>query len=79
MRREIFLLEVSGSQQCFHIGEIDELITKNLKYFYERRACLDYVPIFMGTRDECQRAASKLEPLLQSMRCGDDLKRARVH
>lgn len=79
MKGELYFLEVSGSQQCFHIGELTELVAKNLRAFVNQRIALDYVPIFIGTREECSRAADKLDPILQTMRCGDELKRARVH
>lgn len=75
----IWFLEWSNSQKCFHIGERDELLYKNLHSFINHRQTGDYVPIMMGTYQQCSDFAAKLEPVRQSIKCGGELKRARVH
>jgi len=46
-----------------------DMLTKN------RRACaadhsMDYVPLTIGTREECDAAASRLRPVLNERRSG---------
>lgn len=59
----------SQSQCSMHIEPVMEMLTEN------RRACaadrrMDCVPIAIGTREECDAAASRLRPVLNERRGG---------
>lgn len=59
----------SQSQCAMHIEPVMDMLTEN------RRACaadrpMDYVPIAIGTREECDAAANRLRPVLYARRSG---------
>ena len=59
----------SQSQCALHIEPLMDMLTKN------RTACaadhsMDYVPLTIGTREECDAAASRLRPVLNERRSG---------
>jgi len=60
---EIFVLEWSKSQKCFHIDSFAKCLKINLEAAMLNYNC-DYIPIFMGTEDECDRVADQLGPKL---------------
>lgn len=79
MKREKYFLEVSASQQCFHIDEAKELLFKNLRAFVNRGDPGEYVPVMMGTYEECQAVAEKLLPVMNGFKYREELKQSRVH
>lgn len=68
-RLAMHVLLWSQSQCALHIEPLMDMLTKN------RRACaadhcMDYVPLTIGTREECDAAASRLRPVLNERRSG---------
>ncbi|KEH08275.1 hypothetical protein GY14_20775 [Delftia tsuruhatensis] len=59
----------SHSQCAMHIEPVMDMLKQN------RQACatdrgMDYVPIAIGSREECDAAASRLRPYLNERRAG---------
>ena len=59
----------SQSQCAMHIEPVVDMLTENRRACAENRR-MDYVPIAIGTREECDAAASRLRPVLCERRSG---------
>jgi len=59
-----FVMLWSQSQNCFHIERVRDMYDANAMAFREDRR-MDYVPLHIGTEDECHALASKLRPTLR--------------
>ena len=70
MDSELYVLEVSGSQKRFHICKLSQATLKNLQAFYHRLWINDWIPVFVGTWEECSAMADRLEPILGAIRQG---------
>lgn len=56
----------SRKQNAFHIETLSSLTKKNVEAFALNRPLNDYHPIYMGTREECDKIADKARPRLVS-------------
>lgn len=54
----------SRKQNAFHIETLSSLTKKNVEAFALNRPLNDYHPIYMGTREECDKIADKARPRL---------------
>lgn len=61
---KLYFLEFSMSQGFFHIDGAVTLCKKNLAATV-RGSPNDYIPIFIGSLDECNRMADALRPKLK--------------
>jgi hypothetical protein len=56
--KEMFVLEWSPSQGCFHIQLLDEALESNRRRFSSKpRDMFDWIPMFIGTYRECEIVA----------------------
>jgi hypothetical protein len=56
--REMFVLEWSPSQRCFHIQLLDEALESNRRRFSTKpHDMFDWIPMFIGTYRECEIVA----------------------
>jgi hypothetical protein len=56
--KEMFVLEWSPSQQCFHIQLLDVALDANRRRFSAKpQDMYDWVPMFVGTYRECEIVA----------------------
>jgi hypothetical protein len=59
-------IEYSVSQRSFHIARIGEGVSTNAKRFFDRPLSMgDWVPVFVGTRDQCETMVLQLERRLE--------------
>lgn len=58
---EKWVLLWSQSQCVFHIEQVRDMLMANARAFNEDRR-MDYVPLFIGTRDEVDHLADHLRP-----------------
>lgn len=56
-----YVLLWSQSQCCFHIEQLRDMYRANAAAFREDRR-MDYVPLHIGTDDECHALADHLRP-----------------
>lgn len=63
MEPEMYVLEFDGIRKNFHIETPDEMLEKNLKAFNEKKY-LTYVPLFIGTNEECFEKMKELATLI---------------
>lgn len=54
----------SRKQNCFHIEPFAELLEKNTRAFKAGRFINDYHPIYVGSRENCDKAAGNSRHLL---------------
>ena len=54
----------SQSQCALHIETVQDMLAENASAFAEDRR-MDYVPIVIGTEEECRNAAEAIRPTLQ--------------
>jgi hypothetical protein len=54
----------SQSQCAYHIERFDDMLRANLQAYHENRR-MDYVPIWVGTEAECDKAAEAGRVLME--------------
>lgn len=59
MKNEIWVIEHSNIQNCFHVDLLTKVLENNTKNMYEKGAS-DYQIIYYGTRAECDNYLLKL-------------------
>lgn len=60
---ETWVLLWSQSQCAFHLEQVGDMLKTNRAAFEAGRR-MDYVPLVIGERAECERAADTLRPVL---------------
>lgn len=55
----------SQRQNALHIEEVQEMLAKNREAYRENRPT-DYVPVWMGSLEQCQSTANNLHGTLAS-------------
>lgn len=60
---ETWVLLWSRSQCAFHLETVDDMLKANRAAFDGDRR-MDYVPLVIGQRAECEKAADALRPVL---------------
>ena len=61
---DLWVLEWSKKQNCFHVQRAEWLCTKNFNYFLQDEALNDYHVIFVGSREEVDKIADKHRAIL---------------
>lgn len=61
--KDVYVLEFDGIGKNFHIETIEEMLDKNLKAFNEKKY-LTYVPLFIGTNEDCFEKMKELAILI---------------
>jgi hypothetical protein len=57
-----YVVEYSMSQKSFHIQSLDDSIAANSRRFWHKpSAMFDWVPIFVGTRRQCELMITQSE------------------
>ena len=64
---ELWALEYSPSQRCFHTDELERSIATNMKCFKEGYSS-DWILLWVGTSTEIDRVADHLRPRLENLR-----------
>ncbi|OZI20517.1 hypothetical protein CAL26_23775 [Bordetella genomosp. 9] len=60
---ELWTLEWSQRQGFFHVEPLRTAVKKNLESFARDRRT-DYIPLHIGTQEECDAVAARLRPAL---------------
>lgn len=69
---DLHVLEFSSKQNQFHVQPLLEALATNQRHLRDNPGSIpDYVPVFVGTFEQCNKSADDLESLKQSH---DDLK-----
>jgi hypothetical protein len=56
--KNLFVLEWSPTQQCFHIQPLADAVESNRRRFYYKPwDMFDWVPVHVGTQEECLERA----------------------
>lgn len=61
---DLWVLEWSKKQNCFHVQRADWTTTKNFTYFLQDKALNDYHVIFVGSRQDVEKTADKHRSIL---------------
>jgi len=57
-----FVVEYSMSQKSFHIQELESAVEANARRFWHKPSSMfDWVPVFVGTRRQCELIVSQSE------------------
>lgn len=63
---DLFVLEWSQRQNCFHIQPLERTLSFNRGLYLDNiKTINDYRPIYVGTREECGRTAEACRDTLQ--------------
>jgi hypothetical protein len=65
MDKSTCVLLWSQSQNALHIETIEEMLEANRNALEENRR-MDYVPIFIGSDDECHKAATGMRKVMHA-------------
>lgn len=58
----MFVVEYSSSQKSFHIQALEDAVNANQRRFWHRpNSMFDWVPIYVGTRRQCELIISQSE------------------
>jgi hypothetical protein len=73
MEKELFIVEYSKSQRCFHLAPLEKSLAINKKMIEElfkgeRKNTTDYIPFFIGTYKETDQALEEKYKLLSSLK-----------
>jgi hypothetical protein len=68
-----YVLSWSKRQNALHVESLEVMLSSNRQAYRDERAC-DYLPIHIGTQDECLAAADAIRPTMAAR----DLTRVRV-
>jgi len=58
--KDLYFLEYSLSQKCYHIDKAKDLVNKN-RGMIGRGHQPEYAPIFLGSLEDCNKLADQLE------------------
>lgn len=60
--KNLYVVEYSSSQKSFHIQPVEDAVSANQRRFYHKpQDMFDWVPIYIGTRRQCELIVSQSE------------------
>lgn len=65
-KKKDWVVEFSQSQEAFHIQGLDSAVSANARRFWSKpNDMFDWVPVFVGTRRQCEIMVNQSEKRLQ--------------
>lgn len=60
--KDMYVVEYSSSQKSFHIQPLKDAVNANQRRFWHKpRDMFDWVPVYVGTRRQCELIVSQGE------------------